>query len=107
MNEKKRKDPNADIFSDTSGWVLETFYVDWSKIYAIFDNSDFFAITHDQLVYAKISNSYLHRIAARSPFMPYMDMVMWELDDVSPEEWYFDDHAHTQVASFHLDIFAR
>ena len=39
--------------------------------------------------------------------MPYTEPVKWELDHASLKEQYFDDHAHTQVASFHLDVFAR
>ena len=34
------KDPNFGIFSDTSGRVSETYQVDWSMIYSIFDNYD-------------------------------------------------------------------
>ena len=57
LQEQKSKDPNARIFTNTSGHVVEILHLDWSRIYSIFDNDDFSAIPHDQLAYAKIRNS--------------------------------------------------
>ena len=34
------KEPNFGIFSDTSGRVTETYQIDWSRAYSIFDNDD-------------------------------------------------------------------
>ena len=75
LNEQKSKDPNVGIFSDTSGRVSETLHMDWSKIYLIFDNDEFSAITHDQQAFVNINKSQLHCIAARPPSMPYMGSV--------------------------------
>ena len=85
LNEEKRKDPNVGIFTNTSGRVYETLHLEWSRIYSMFDNGDFSAITHDQPAYAKISNSQLHSIAVRYPFMPYTNLVKWELDHEIPK----------------------
>ena len=38
---QKSKDPNARVFTDTSGRVFETLHLDWSRIYTIFYNEDF------------------------------------------------------------------
>ena len=42
------KDPNFEFFSDTSGRVTETYQIDWSRIYSIFDNDEFLGIQHNQ-----------------------------------------------------------
>ena len=57
LNEQKSKDPNAGIFSDTNKWESETYYLDWSQIYAIFNNDDFYTISNDQSVYTNIIKS--------------------------------------------------
>ena len=57
LQEQKRKEPNSRIFTNTTRWVDENLYFDWSRIYSIFDNDDFSAIPHDQPAYAKIRNS--------------------------------------------------
>ena len=92
LNEEKRKDPNVGIFADTSGRVSKTLHLDLSIIYAIFDNDDFSSISHDQSTYSSISKSQLHFIASRPPFMPYTDMIKWELDYTNPQYHSFDDH---------------
>ena len=38
--------------------------------------------------------------------MPYIDPDKWSLDHTNPKERSFDDHTHTQVASFHPDVFS-
>ena len=107
LQEKKRKDPNANLFNDTSGCVSRTIHLDWSRIYSIFDNGKFSTIPHDQLAYATNRSSQLHCIADRPPFMPYTKPFKWELDHAIPKDRSFDDHTHTQLASFHPDVFAR
>ena len=57
LNEDKNKDPNAGIFTDTSRQVSETYYLDWSWIYVIFDNDNFTTLSHDQSTYTNISKS--------------------------------------------------
>ena len=39
--------------------------------------------------------------------MPYTDPIKWAPDHASPKERSFDDHAHTQVESFHPEMFSR
>ena len=38
--------------------------------------------------------------------MPYINPYKWSLDHTNPKERSFDDHTHTQVASFHPDVFS-
>ena len=51
LQEQKNKDPNDDVLTDTSGYVSDNSYLEWSRIYAIFDNDDFFCVAHDQPAY--------------------------------------------------------
>ena len=57
LEEKKVKDPNVSVFTDTSGYVSDSSYVDWSKIYAIFYSDDFSFVGHDEAFYMHIRNS--------------------------------------------------
>ena len=100
IQEQKIKDPNASVFTDTSGYVSESSYVDWSRIYSIFYSDDFSSVTNDQHVYMNIRNSQLHCIATRPPFMPYTDLVMWALDLVDLNQWMFNDIDNVFIASF-------
>ena len=34
------KDPNFGVFSNISGKVYETYQLDWSRVYSIFDNNE-------------------------------------------------------------------
>ena len=92
LQEQKSKDPTSRIFTDTTGWVDKNLHLDWSRVYSIFDNDDFYAIPHDQHAYAKIRNSQLHCIATQPPFMPYTDLVKCALDYANPKEKSFDDN---------------
>ena len=82
LQEQKIKDPNGGVFSDTSGYVSNSLYVDQCRIYSIFDRDDFSSVTNDQHFYINIRNSQLHCIATRPAFMPYTDPVKWALDHV-------------------------
>ena len=77
LQEQKIKDPNAGVFTDTSGYVFDFSYMDWCKIYSIFDSDFFSSVTNDQHFYINIRNSQLHCIAVRPAFMPYTDPVKW------------------------------
>ena len=105
--EQKIKDPNAGVFSDTSGYAFETLNLNWSRIYAIFDNDDFFFIDHDQPAYMRIRKSQLHCIVVRPPFMPYTNLVKWALDHVDLNQRMFHDIDNVYVTSFNPDVFAR
>ena len=59
LQDLKNKDPNASVFTDTSGYVSESLIIEWSRIYTIFDNDDLSSIDHDQLAYLQISNSQI------------------------------------------------
>ena len=74
------RDPNFGVFSDTSGWVSETYQLEWSRIYSIFDNNDLSDFQGNQLVYERIRDSVLHMIAARPVILPYNDAVRWIID---------------------------
>ena len=74
------KDPNFDIFSDTSGRITETYQIEWPKVYSIFDNDDLSDIQNDQSAYQKIRYSELHAIVARPSILPYTDAIKWIVD---------------------------
>ena len=103
LQEQKSKDPNARIFIDTSGRIYENLHLDWSRIYSIFNNDDFYAILHDQPAYIRIMRAQLHLIAARPTFMAYKDSVKWVLYHTKLENRVFNDHIGTFLAIFNLD----
>ena len=107
LQEQKIKHPNASVFTDMSGYVSESSYLDWSRIYSIFDSDAFSSVTNDQHFYMNIRNFQLHCIAARPPFMPYMDPVKWALDHVDLNQRIFNDIDNVSIASFALEVFAR
>ena len=82
LQEQQIKDPNAVVFTNMSGYVSDSSYVDQSRTYAIFYSDDFSSIGHDEAFYMHIRNSQLHCVVERPPFMPYMDPVKWALDYV-------------------------
>ena len=87
--------------------MSESSYIEWSRICAIFDNDDFSCVAHDQPAYLQIRNPQLHHVAARPPFMPYMDPVKWELDHVDPKQGIFHDIHNIVIVSFCPDVFSR
>ena len=95
LNEQNNRDPNARIFSDTSGRVSETYHLQWSRIYAIFDNDDSSTIPHDQSTFVNISKSKLHAIVARTTSMPYTDLVKCMVTQENPKDRSFNDQDHT------------
>ena len=60
LQEQKNKDPNASVFTDTGVRVSNNWYLDWSRIYSIFDNDEFSSVSHEQPTYLYIHNSQLH-----------------------------------------------
>ena len=107
LQEQRSKDPNAEMFTDTTGRISENVYVDWSRIYSIFDNNDLSAIPQDQPAYINIKSSHLHLISARPSFMPCTNAVKWALDHAKPEERVFNDYIGVFLASFKPEIFAK
>ena len=107
LEEQKKKDPNVGLFTDTSGCVSDTLYLDWSRIYNIFYNDDISSVTHDQRAYEWIQSSQLHCIASRTPFMPYINLIKWALDYENHKERSFNDNTHTPIAMFHFDVVTR
>ena len=107
LQEQKNKDPNAGVFTDTSGYVSESLNIEWSKMYTSFDNDEFSCVDHDQPAYVQIHNSQLHRVAARPPFMPYTDPIKWELDHVDLKQREFVSIDNAPIALFHSNVFAR
>ena len=69
------KDPKFGIFSDTSGRIIDSYHIEWPRLYAIFDNDDFSDIQDNQLAYQRIRDSGLHSIVARPAILPYSDAV--------------------------------
>ena len=101
------KDPNFGVFSDTSSRVNETYQLDWSWVYSIFDNNDLSDFQDDQLIYERIRDSGIHMIAARPTVLPYNDAVRWIIDHASPKDRSFNTIIGTQLVNFHSKTFAR
>ena len=101
------KDPNFGIFSDSSRRVIETYQIDWSRVYSIFDNDDLLDIQNDQLTYSTISDSRIYTIASRPSILPYNDAVKWIVEQENPEYRSFNDIAGSQLATFYLEVFTR
>ena len=79
------KDPNFNIFLDTSGRITETYQIDWPRVYSIFDNDDLLDIQNDQLAYQKIRDFGLHAIASRPAILPYTNEINWTVDHANPK----------------------
>ena len=101
------KDPNFGVFFYTSGWVYETYQLDWSWVYSIFDNNDLSNFQSDQLVYERIRDSGLHMIAARPAILPYNDVVRWIVDHTNVKYRSFNTNTGSQLANFHSETFVR
>ena len=91
------KDPNFGFFSDTSGRVIETYEIDWSRIYSIFYYDNLSDIQNDQSAYPKIRDSGLHVIAARLSILPYTDSTKWIVDNANPKDRSFNDNVGSQT----------
>ena len=101
------KDPNFGVFSATSSRVTETYHLDWSGVYSIFDNNDLSYFQSDQKVYERIRDSSLHMIAARSAILPYNDAVRWIIDHTNVKNRSFNTSIGSQLANFHSETFVR
>ena len=95
LNEQNKKTQNIGIFSDTSGRVYESYHLDWSTIYSIFDNDDFSRIRHDQRTFVNIRESKLHSIAAIPALMPYTNSLKWIIHHAKPQENTYNDQDQT------------
>ena len=101
------KDPNFGFFSDTSGRFIETYQIDWSRIYSIFYNDNLSDIQNDQPTYQKISDFGLHAIAARPSIIPYTNPTKWIVDNANPKYWSFNDNTGSQLATFPPKVFIK
>ena len=95
------------VFSLTLVGMSNSSYVDWSRIYAIFENDNFSSFSHDHSFYMHIRNSQLHPITVRPTFMTYTNPIKWALDPVDLNQRMFNDIENVSIASFHIDVFAR
>ena len=80
------KDLNFGIFSDTSGRITETYQLEWSRVYAIFDNDKFSDIQDNQLAWERIKDYGLHYVAARPAILPYNNAVKWIVEHANPKD---------------------
>ena len=101
------KDPNFGIFFDTSGRVSETYQVDWSRIYSIFNNNDLSDIQNDQSTYQRIRDPGIHSIVARPAILPYNDAVKWIIEKANPKDHSFKCSTGLQLANFYLEVFIK
>ena len=101
------RDPNFGVFSDTYGQVSETYPLDWSQVYSIFNNNNLSDFHSNQLVYEKIRDSGLHMIAARPVILPYNDAVRWIKDHTNLKYHSFNTSIGKQLANSFPKTFAR
>ena len=94
------KDPNFGVFSDTSSRVTQTYHLDWSQVYSIFDNNDLSDFQSDQIVYERIRDSGLHMIASRPAILPYNDAIRWIIDHTNVKDHYFNTSTGSRLANF-------
>jgi hypothetical protein len=69
---------NSQFFSDTTFKTNMRNNMEWSEIYAFFEQGDFsdkYELDVDDLV--DIKASQLHKIVSRPTIVPYYDMVRW------------------------------
>ena len=102
------KDLNFSVFSDTSGWVSETYQWDWSvQIYSIFNNNDISDLQYDQPIYERIRDSSIHMIAARLVVLPYNDVFKWIIDHANIKDRYFNNSTGFLLSNFRSETFVK
>ena len=101
------KDPNFGVFFDTSGRVSDTYQLDWSQIYSIFDNNDLSDFQDDQPVYERIRDSGIHMIVARPAILPYNDAVRWIVDHSNPKDCSFNNSTGLLLSNFRSETFVK
>ena len=101
------KDSNFGIFSDTSGRITETYQIEWSRVYAIFDNDKFSDIQDNQLAYERIKDYGLHYVAARPAILPYNGAVKWIVEHADPKDRSLNNSRGLEISNFHLEVFTK
>ena len=101
------RDSKFKVFSDTSSRVTETYHLDRSQVYSIFNNNDLSDFQSDQLVYERIRDSGLHMISARPTILPYNDVVRWIIDHPNVKDCSFNTTTGSRLANFHSETFVR
>ena len=101
------KDPKFGVFFYTSSRVTETYHLDCSQVYSIFDNNDLSNFQSDQIVYERIRDSGLHMIATRPTILPYNYDVRWIIDHANVKDCSFNTSVGSQLANFHSETFVR
>ena len=98
---------NFGVFSDTNSQVTETYHLDWSRVYSIFDNNDLSYFQSDKIVYEIIRDSNLHMIVAKLTILPYNDDVQWIIDHTNVKDRSFNTSTRSQLANFRSEDFVR
>ena len=101
------KDPNFSVFFDTSGRVSETYQLDWSRIYSIFDNNDLSYFQDDRLIYKRIRDFGIHMITAKPVVLPHNDVVRWIIDHANPKDSSFNNSIGFLLANFRSETFVK
>lgn len=55
----------------------DTHFLDWAKIYNLFDNKDFYQNGDEAHIFQKTKNNNIYVIVACSTILPHKDMVRW------------------------------
>ena len=101
------KDSKFGIFSDTSGRITETYQIEGSRVYEIFDNDKFSDIQDNQLAYKRIKDFGLHSLAARPVILPYNDAVKWIVEHADSKSYCLNDSRGLEIANFCLEVFTK
>ena len=101
------KDPNFGIFSDTSGRINETYQIEWSRVYEIFDNDKFSDIQDNQLAYERIKDFGLHSLTARPAILLYNDVVKWVVEHEDSKSRCLNDSRGLEIENFRPEVFTK
>ena len=101
------KDPNFGIFSDTSGRIIDTYQIEWPRVYAIFDNDKFSDIQDNQLAYERIRDCGLHSLASRPAILPYNDAVKWIVEHADLNSRCLNDSRGLEITNFRPEVFTK
>ena len=101
------KDLNFGIFSNTNGRITETYQIEWSRVYEIFDNDKFSDFQDNQLAYKRIRDSGLHSLAARLAILPYNDAVKWIVERMDLKSCCLNDSRGLEIANFRPEVFTK
>ena len=99
------------IFTDTECRVDKKFVFTWNTLFQGFHNKEFQVFLQDYLstklsksIYKNIAKSRLHRAAARTPVLPWLDVIEWIAQRVYHESRTILNFEDKNVASYQAPV---